>query len=324
MPVSPPQPAANSDGVSIVIPAYNYAHYLPLAVDSALAQTHSPVEVMVIDDGSSDNTPEVMGAYGDRVVYIRQENRGLSGTRNRGLQEAKYDRLVFLDADDMLAPTMVERCLATMRSVGDDCVLTACLSRHVDENGTPLRKTHPCGDGVTELDARSFAFKNRFQPSAALVCREPLLAAGGFDESLTSSEDRDAWLRIAAFGKVVLLPEPLLDYRIHTASMSHNASRMCRNMLRVLGKARAAGTVPRWSPFWLRAYAFLWFQVAWMHFEGQDRAKAVGCLLFSIALCPWVKRDGNIGEPVFFRLRALRRFLLSRPEPPKVLTEPTP
>jgi glycosyltransferase involved in cell wall biosynthesis len=310
------QPAANADGVSIVIPAYNYAHYLPVAVDSALAQTHAPVEVMVIDDGSSDNTPEVMAAYGDRVVYIRQENRGLSGTRNRGLHEARYDRIVFLDADDVLLPTMVERCLATMREAGEDGVLVACLSQYVDENGTPLRKSPPRTTEICELGARSFAFKNRFQPSAALVCRGPMLAAGGFDESLTSSEDRDAWLRVARHGKV-LLPEPLLQYRIHTTSMSRNATRMCRNMLCVLGKARQAGIAPQWSPFWLRAYSFLWFQVAWMHFEGQSRAKAIGCLLFSLLLCPWLRRDENIGEPTLFRLRSLRRFLLSKPAPPE-------
>jgi glycosyltransferase involved in cell wall biosynthesis len=287
-----------------------------------LAQTHAPVEVMVIDDGSSDNTPDVMAAYGDRVVYIRQENRGLSGTRNRGLREARYDQIVFLDADDMLAPTMVERCLRTMREAGDDCVLVACISEYVDEHGTRLQKSPPRTTRICELGARSFAFKNRFQPSAALVRRQPMLAAGGFDESLTSSEDRDAWLRVALHGKVLLLPEPLLQYRIHTSSMSRNATRMCQNMLLVLGKARRAGIAPRWSPFWLRAYSFLWFQVSWMHFEGQNRAKAIGCLLFSLLLCPWLRRDENIGEPALFRLRSLRRFLLSKPAPPETAPEP--
>jgi glycosyltransferase involved in cell wall biosynthesis len=306
-----------ADGVSIVIPAYNYARYLPLAVDSALAQTHHPVEVLVIDDGSTDDTPAVMERYADRVVYIRQENRGLSGTRNRGVQEATHDLLVFLDADDMLAPTMVERCLATMRDAGEGCVLVACRSQHVDEEGRQLHKAYGTPSATVELDTRSFALKNRFQPSAVLVRRGPLRAVGGFDESLTSSEDRDAWLRLSAHGRALLIPERLLLYRVHTTSMSRNAARMCVNMRRVLGKARAAAALPRWSPFWLKAHSFLWFQVAWMHYEGHSRVRAVGCVLLSLGLCPWIAGSEELGEPPFFRLRALARFLLRAPVAPK-------
>ncbi|MDQ6977908.1 MAG: glycosyltransferase family A protein, partial [Ghiorsea sp.] len=87
--------------VSIIIPTYNYAEYVHKAVESALNQTYQNIEIIVVDDGSTDNTAAVMQAYAEQVIYIQQENQGAAAARNRGLLEAKGDFICFLDADDM-------------------------------------------------------------------------------------------------------------------------------------------------------------------------------------------------------------------------------
>src|SRR4051794_10354756 len=87
--------------VSVIVPAYNYERYLSLAIESALAQTHSPLEVIVVDDGSTDDTPRVLAAYGDRIRAIRQPNQGAGAARNTGIAASRGDYLAFLDSDDL-------------------------------------------------------------------------------------------------------------------------------------------------------------------------------------------------------------------------------
>ena len=104
--------AARDQPVSVVIPAYNYARYLPEAIRSVLAQTHSDLECIVVDDGSTDNTREVVSAIEDpRVRYVHQANAGLSSARNTGIREAEHPFVGFLDADDRWLPQFVTRAL---------------------------------------------------------------------------------------------------------------------------------------------------------------------------------------------------------------------
>src|SRR5712672_3062654 len=103
-----PAAPSSAPAVSVVIPAYNYAHYLPQAIDSVLSQTHSALEVIVVDDGSTDATPQVCTQYSDpRVRSIRQPNAGLSAARNTGIREARFPCVAFLDADDRWQPTFL-------------------------------------------------------------------------------------------------------------------------------------------------------------------------------------------------------------------------
>src|SRR4051812_40739997 len=100
--------SASASPVSVVIPTYNYAHYLPQAVDSVLAQTHRALEVIVVDDGSTDSTPEACASFKDpRVRYVRQPNAGLSAARNTGIREALFPLVAFLDADDCWMPHLL-------------------------------------------------------------------------------------------------------------------------------------------------------------------------------------------------------------------------
>jgi glycosyltransferase involved in cell wall biosynthesis len=99
--------ASSSPGVSVVIPAYNYARYLPIAIDSVLKQDYPHYEIIVVDDGSTDNTAEVVAGYGNKVRYIHQKNAGLPAARNTGIKAAGFDFVGFLDADDQWLPEML-------------------------------------------------------------------------------------------------------------------------------------------------------------------------------------------------------------------------
>ncbi len=115
------------DTVSVIIPAYNAARYLAQAIDLALGQTHRPHEVIVVDDGSRDATPEVCKSYGDRIRTIRQENQGEAGARNAALELAAGEFIALLDADDLCAPERLARQAASLRANTD---AIACFSGH--------------------------------------------------------------------------------------------------------------------------------------------------------------------------------------------------
>ena len=201
--------------VSVVIPAYNAAQYLAEAVDSALAQTHQPVEVVVVDDGSQDGTPEVMASYGDRVVSVRKPNGGTASARNAGVRHASGEWVVFLDADDRLRPQYVERCLQH-------------LAEHPEASYVYTQEEF-FGDlqyvsEYPEFDAKRLAYENFVNPSA-LLPRE-LVLANPFTERQRTHEDWDFYLGLLRQGACgVLLDEPLKEYRRHPESKQARAGR---------------------------------------------------------------------------------------------------
>ncbi len=301
----------NRPGVSVVIPAYNYAHFLPCAIDSVLAQTYDLVEVIVVDDGSTDNTREVVAGYGDRVRYIYQTNAGLSAARNTGIRASTHDFLGFLDADDYWRPNFVARAMELFSQLPGDHAVIAFQSQFVDEQGRELPKKSFAEVTRGTLNHRHVLLKNRFAADAVVVKKAALLAVGFYDEKLRSSEDRDMWVRIGARFPLYLDEERLAVIRRHGNSMSRNAARMKANICRVLQKAKKEKLVPPGDLFfWLRAYAFMYFQSAWMYYEQGDRAKACWELGCSLACWPFYAQSRTLNEPVFFRMRSLRHFIL--------------
>ncbi|HYL81892.1 MAG TPA: glycosyltransferase, partial [Candidatus Acidoferrum sp.] len=184
--------------VSVIIPTYNSAGFVVEAVRSVLAQTHSPVEIIVVDDGSTDATAESLRPYAERIRYLYQQNRGVAAARNAGIAVARGDLLAFLDADDMWVPDKLERqlaCLDRRPQVG----VTHADARHcyVDSGRQcarpPLARQFD-GNCYTDL-----FFGNRIVTSSVMVKRHCLEAVGGFDETIraASVEDYDLWLRLA-------------------------------------------------------------------------------------------------------------------------------
>ena len=229
--------------VSVVIPSYNGAGYLGEAIDSALAQTHPAVEIVVVDDGSTDDTRALAARYGEQVRYVYQENRGLPGARNTGIRAARGVYLAFLDHDDRFLPEKLARQVAVL-DVRPEVGLVYTGWHFIDADGRRLPPT-----GWDRRDGDVFAHllvENMIYPAAAMVRKAPVDAVGGFDETLTGLEDWDLWLRLAQRGvHWACVDEPLLEYRVHPGQMhKHGAERRLRNRLAILDKVRADPQLP--------------------------------------------------------------------------------
>jgi glycosyltransferase involved in cell wall biosynthesis len=207
--------------VSVVIPTYNYSHFILDAVKSVLAQDVRDLEVIVVDDGSTDNTCDVIEPYTDRVKYIYQENAGLSAARNTGICKSSGEFILFLDADDVLGPHSIASQVSSFESnpVAAIVVCENKLFRETDRNGRPK----PFGSWpLFQRDLPvHLCYFNIAPPHAFLFRRQVIIETGWFDEQLTACEDYDFWLRAAVSGFVPHYnPSGLVYYRRHPESMS--------------------------------------------------------------------------------------------------------
>jgi glycosyltransferase involved in cell wall biosynthesis len=221
--------------VSVVIPTYNYGRFVATAIESALAQTRMPLEVIVVDDGSTDDTAAVVARFGDSVRYIHKPNGGLSSARNAGIAAARGDLIALLDADDRWLPHKLERQVPYF-AADKDMGLVHTGSRIFD---------HETGGTLCEvLPRESLSFHELMNCCAVsapstMIRRGIFQAIGGFDETLAEAEDWDMWIRIAAAGwKVAGRREILVEYRTHSSNMSRsNPLRHYRNCMVVLRKS---------------------------------------------------------------------------------------
>lgn len=230
--------------VAVIIPLFNLGRYVAETIESALAQTLSPeaLEILVIDDGSTDDGGEVARRYAPRVRVVRQENRGLSAARNAGIRLTVAPFLTFLDADDRILPGKLAAQLALFEARPDVDVVYSGYS-FIDEAGAPLpTRGWPTQEG--DLLPR-LLLGNLVHPHAVVVRRTQVEDAGGFDETLTSVEDWDLWLRISRRGaRWACVDAPLAEYRIRGDAMHQNPARMAANAHRVLERFFADETLP--------------------------------------------------------------------------------
>jgi len=297
--------------VSVIIPSYNYAHYLRQAVDSVLSQTHSALEVIVVDDGSTDCTQEICAQVTDpRFRWIRQDNAGLSAARNTGIRESRYSLVAFLDADDRWDPTFLATVVSEMDRLGPAFVAVSTATMRMDADGNPLPPPRRNFLRSGELTVSTFCLRNRPLSSSVVMRSQVFKEFGGFDTGLRSSEDRDMWIRLTARGqRFYYLDAPLAIIRRHPQNMSKNAPRMKQNSGMVLRRAWDAGVVPRRHlSFWLRVAGIHYFVVAWTHFDDGMWVRAWRYLLTSIVLWPFFLRPQRVAEPPLFRLRAMIHF----------------
>jgi GT2 family glycosyltransferase len=228
--------------VSVVIPCFNGARHLGEALDGALAQTHSDVEVVVTDDGSTDDTPAVLAAYGDRIRRLSQANAGPSAARNRALAAATGEYVALLDADDRFHPTKLERQVAVLRA-RPDVGAVYCGWRFIDAAGRVLPELGwPRVEGDL-LDA--LVLGNLFHPVSVVLRRDVVDAAGGFDVRCPVNEDWDLFLRASRQGaRWACVDEALCDYRIH-AGQSHQRLALVHGIAReILARFFADERVP--------------------------------------------------------------------------------
>jgi glycosyltransferase involved in cell wall biosynthesis len=227
--------------VTVIITAYNHARYLQDAIESVLSQTCSNFEIIVVDDGSTDNTREVATCYPE-VKYIWQENRGLSAARNTGIINSRGTYLVFLDADDML----YTHALATnLKYFGlhPECGFISGWHDRVREDkklDAIYDPAPPDKDHYLVLFSRNYIGMH-----AAVMYRCELLERLLFDESLSACEDHDMYLRMAKSYSVFSHREKLAAYRIHNNNMSHDVKLMLSQALKVLKKNKDSADDPR-------------------------------------------------------------------------------
>jgi glycosyltransferase involved in cell wall biosynthesis len=306
-------PATTLPGISVIIPAYNYAHYLPHAIASVLAQGYPHFELIIVDDGSTDHTAAVVARYPAPVRYLHQTNAGLPAARNTGIRAAQFPLLCFLDADDALAPGLLFKAIDSLHALPDSFAIVAFRTQLMDQDAKLMPTKTRAGTRGEEILGRDIIHKTRYGTTGLLARREVFEQAGYFDETLRSSEDRDMWIRIASHRRIFLHGERLAHIRRHSASMSRNTARMKANMARVIRKAHRDERVPRREIFyWLRVCSFLHFQGAWMYWDERRRLPALRDLAVSLLLWPWFPNHDRLNEPLLFRVRAALTFLRPR------------
>lgn len=228
-------PSAEYPLVSVIIPCYNYGHFLAEAIESVRQQTYPAKEILVIDDGSIDNTKEVAARYAD-VIYIHQKNQGLSAARNTGTRHSRGSYLVFLDADDWLLPDALAinaRYLQQHSQVAFVAGAHTCVYTNGDE---PTLKNAIIADNpyLTLLSRGNF-----IAMIAAVMFTRWSLQKAAYDSSLVNCEDYDIYLQITRYHPIIQHNSQLAAYRIHATAMSADASPMLQGALKVLNRQRA-------------------------------------------------------------------------------------
>jgi glycosyltransferase involved in cell wall biosynthesis len=217
-----------------VIASYNYGRYLSHTLDSVLAQTRQPDEIIVVDDGSSDNTREVVAPYIERgqIKYVYQENAGVSAAKQRAVEESSGELLAFLDADDMWEKTKLEKQLPLFENEKVGGVFSKRFI--IDENGVRSTFQHPPfyrGNILNHIFAYNFiAF------SSTVVRRSIFEQAGGYDFTLSTGEDYDLWIRMAALCEFDYVDEPLIYYRRGHSNLTSNKPRLLTNTVNIMHK----------------------------------------------------------------------------------------
>ncbi|MBX2998554.1 MAG: glycosyltransferase [Caldilineaceae bacterium] len=280
--------------ISVIIPAYNQDAYLGQAIESVLAQEFQEFEVIVVDDGSTDGTKEVAARYGDsRIRYIYQQNKGLSGARNRGIVSAVAPYLLFLDADDYLLPNALSLHCETVRDQ-PDMALSVGGWVLTDEKRNRISGDHFPPDSVDFVDLLK---KNPFPVHSVLVARQWLDRAGLFDETLRACEDWDLWLRIArSGGQIVTHRQVICEYRTHPGQMTKQVQRMRTAMFAVLDKTFAVERIPEdLLNLKKKAYAAAYLKAAARAYHAMDLSDAKRDLQHAVELDPDLLDDGRGG-----------------------------
>lgn len=233
--------------VSTVIPVFNGARYVAHTIDSVLAQTYRHIEIVVIDDGSTDESPEILARYGNRIRLIRQANQGVGAARNRGILAAQGEYVAFLDQDDWWYPEKIERQIDAAGASGaglvhtqtvyfDDVAQAFCPP--LDPDARPEEYVGWCFEKLL--------FGNAICNSSVLVRRELFSQVGlcGLEIEGNTVQDYDLWLRLARVTPFAFVPEPLTVFRLHPHQGTVNRRMMLREQIKVLHRKLPGLPVP--------------------------------------------------------------------------------
>lgn len=272
--------------VSVIIPTYNRANYVQQAVESVLNQTYKDYEIIVIDDGSTDDTKLSLEKYADRVKYIYQENQKVAAARNNGIRHSQGKYIAFLDSDDLWLPQKLERDIAYFEAKPQVGLVYSNVIYFSDE-GADLytrRMKSPSGDVLEKIIIDNFVVT-----STVIVGRECLDRVGFFNEDLdlASSEDWEMWVRIASLYPFGYVNEISTKSRIHDYSLMRNPEGMERSILKGLEIIWTnEALLPRISHLKNKSYASLYTYIAINYYASGQMAKARKYLRKSIEIYP--------------------------------------
>ena len=298
-------PTADAPLVSVVTPAYNVAWCVPRAVDSVLAQDYPAREMIVVNDGSTDETSKVLARYGDAIRVIDQENRGMSAARNAAIRAARGEFIAFLDADDWWLPTKLSKQVELMQS-RPDIGFCSTAARVEDAQGRLLNHwgcRHHRTDILDTLFAENAAIAGGC--SAVMVRRRILDRTGLFDESLRGFEDPDLWMRLAAVCNYACINEELVVILRREKSVSGNLDAMRDSARRSMRKNRSLLAPELRGRFWRDCLASVYTDYAKRAYRAGRLRLAYADTLRALALSPLHRGRLCLG--------LLRDFVLRRP-----------
>jgi glycosyltransferase involved in cell wall biosynthesis len=214
--------------ISVVIPAWNAARYIGDAIDSVLSQSLAPDEIIIVDDGSTDHTPECIRKFGSRITLIEQPNAGAAAARNRGIAEARGEAVALLDADDLMAPRRLEL-QGELLAHDPDCAIV--LGKQLTFRSEQERLA------LDSVAAGSLALRRGYVPSAAMVRAGAFALVGPFAPSLRIGDFLE-WIRRAQSRGVPIreLEEVVAYRRLHEGSLSRSAGAQYANLVHALRK----------------------------------------------------------------------------------------
>ena len=278
--------------VSVIIPAYNHADFLPTCIESISRQSDGMVEIIVVDDGSTDNTEEVVNNFRN-IKYNKQSNSGPSVARNRGLAIAEGRFVAFLDADDIWLGGFLATLLPVLENCNENIALVACGWRYIDIRGDRIG-----ADVLVEpqrFNWRSMILGNPLTVSSALCRLETIQKVGGFDPAIKGVEDWYLWLKLIDAGhQFASVAESLVGYRIVKTGISHNVQGMFENTMRLLDRVFTELDPPK-DVINLRAQsiAYRYLDGSAGYYQNHLDAKAESFFQQGVAVWPELLKDAH-------------------------------
>lgn len=290
--------------VSVVIPAYNAVRFISATIDSVLLQSFQDYEILAVDDGSTDNTKEILEAYGDKIRYLPKRNGGVSSARNFGINSAKGKYIAFLDADDVWMPKKLEKQVALMEA-NEEIGLCYAATQKVDEelnylNSIPANAYEDYTESLL-LNLNIVAGSC----SSAIVRREILAQTDGFDSKFTTYADWEFWMRLSLLTKFAPITEELVKYRVVKGSMSSNPEVTKRDALGVLAKFFSLPNLPKkYKSLQKKAFSNHLLIVSGEFLHNGKVRESLKCIWEGVKLYP-----KNITRPLGLPFRLVKRLL---------------
>jgi len=288
--------------ITVIVVNYNYARYLGECIDSVIAQTYPNLEIIVVDDGSTDNSLNVLQAYGEKLRVLHQENKGVSAARNAGVFASRGEWIAFLDSDDTWQPEKVQK---QSTYIQDSAVgMVFCGVEFMDDSGQCLGYTRPLLDSDLLPQLVTFTSPTVAGGSTAVVKSDCLRDLGGFDEKLSTAADLDMWTRIAAKHGIRAVNAPLVRYRRHSDSMQSNLGLFENDNYRFLTKVYSDPSCARVHHLRRQSFGKFYMILSGSYFRQGNWSRAIQCAIKALSYQPQ-----QLSHIVGFPIRALRRLM---------------